>query len=169
MAATGARVTIFSPAAPFFKDAEWSLTMRGSTWEKLKLLYNHGSLKLYSEFAQLNEEKTRSRKAHVRRSYIGAPPRPVRAVAAFNVISGPAVPGLVLAGDPIVFRYMPGYLDMPAAGVLRPKLEEMQATLVGDFSRFYFEMSALSRAAHIVLSPNGRARWMPRAIVPLPG
>jgi hypothetical protein len=64
-------------------------------------------------------------------------------------------------------RYRPDLADWnPLTN--NPDAKELQFTLVGRYSRFYQEVSALAKISHVVVSPYGNAKPMPKAVIPIP-
>jgi hypothetical protein len=166
MPATGPRIILYSPAAPTFKDTEWTMIIRQSSYQRLQLLYNVLTLNLYNEYVQLSENKVRNVKAHVRRRWPGGPTSNVPG-SDVPYVRSPAVPGLTLPGDPAWIVYRPDFTDWnPLTN--NPNSEEIQFTINGNWGRFYLEMSALSKISHVLISPHGRKWYMPKAIVPVP-
>jgi hypothetical protein len=162
----GPRLCYYSPAATLFKDAEWSMIISAEGFEEFGVLYRTATFKLFQEYAQLQTQKTRVVKAHSRSLYPGGPSVNVPRHDA-RYMTGPSLPGRTLPGRPMWLRYRPDLADWnPLTN--NPDAKELQFTLVGRYSKFYQEVSALAKISHVVVSPYGNAKPMPKAVIPIP-
>ena len=162
----GTRSVLFSPAAPFLKDAEWRIIVYSSQLAIMEQLYNMAPLKNYANGTQLQVNSTRAFKQHARRLWPGGPTVTIPG-GSRTVLKGPNMPGRTLPGNPIAIRYRANYADWAADGQ-NPGSKELTLTFYGEWRRFYQEMSAYAKVSHVVISPHGAAKLMPKAIIPLP-